>query len=851
MEKLILKCGFTVGDIVLLTAAVRDLHYWYPGKFLTDVRTLCPDLWQNNPHITALEDEDPEAKAMECTYPLIDQSNQAPYHCLHGFVEFLNHRLRLQIKPTAFKGDIHLSAQEKAWHSQVREVTGENIPFWIIAAGGKYDLTIKWWQSSRYQQVVDHFRGRIQFVQVGQKGHHHPRLDGVIDLRGLTTLRELVRLVYHSQGVLCSVTALMHLAAAMPTKRGQPPNRPCVVVAGGREPTHWEAYPHHQFIHTIGALPCCANGGCWKDRIVRLRDGDRRDRAENLCEDVIDELPRCMDLIKPQEVISRIERYFEGGVIQYLSAHQKKAGMKGIAATRESEFDQQALNLSSAGMACERFIKTIPDYPDRYDGRGIVICGGGVRLFTNAWVCINMLRHLGCTLPIQLWHFGRNEVDGPMKALMSRFGVQCVDALRMRKKHPVRLLKGWELKSYAILHSPYREVLLLDADNVPVVNPESLFTTSEYRATGALFWPDFLRGRDKKNMAIWRSFGLRMPDELEFETGQILVDKSRHWRALCLCLWMNENSDFFYRYLHGDKETFHLAFRKLKESYALIPKPIHPLEGTMCQHDFAGRRIFQHRNMEKWDLFFNKRINGFWLEKECRGYIANLRRVWDGRMTTHFRSKSLTNPKRIKRTIKIEGVMISCQERDKVRRRTLENLSKTDWADLPLHIHLDTPNGETPAQRQVRSSYLALQKSLDCRADYILFLEDDLDFNRHIRHNLYAWGPVKGRTASLASLYNPRVREKACDLRHNARIVEAKAAFGSQALLLSKEMAAYIVRRWNTVPGYQDIKISRLAGRLGNPIFYHAPSLVQHVGARSTWGGGFHQAPDYDPFWRA
>ncbi len=86
MRKLILKCGFTVGDIVLLTAAVRDLHYWYPRQFLTDVRTLCPDLWLNNPHITVLADDDPEAEQIECTYPLIDQSNQAPYHCIHGFI---------------------------------------------------------------------------------------------------------------------------------------------------------------------------------------------------------------------------------------------------------------------------------------------------------------------------------------------------------------------------------------------------------------------------------------------------------------------------------------------------------------------------------------------------------------------------------------------------------------------------------------------------------------------------------------------------------------------------------------------------------------------------------------------
>jgi hypothetical protein len=77
----------------------------------------------------------------------------------------------------------------------VHEVTGADIPFWIIAAGGKYDITIKWWALERYQKVVDHFQGRIQFVQVGAEGNHHPKLEGVIDLRGQTSLRELVRLV--------------------------------------------------------------------------------------------------------------------------------------------------------------------------------------------------------------------------------------------------------------------------------------------------------------------------------------------------------------------------------------------------------------------------------------------------------------------------------------------------------------------------------------------------------------------------------------------------------------------------------------------------------------------------------
>src|SRR5262245_62632624 len=98
MRKLILKCHFSAGDIVMMTAAVRDLHYWYPKQFLTDVRTAFPELWENNPYITRLSADDPTAEQIECSYPLINHCNEAPYHCLHGFIEFLNHRLDLAVR---------------------------------------------------------------------------------------------------------------------------------------------------------------------------------------------------------------------------------------------------------------------------------------------------------------------------------------------------------------------------------------------------------------------------------------------------------------------------------------------------------------------------------------------------------------------------------------------------------------------------------------------------------------------------------------------------------------------------------------------------------------------------------
>src|SRR5207253_249599 len=227
MRKLIFKSFLSPGDMVMLSAAIRDLHRCYANQFVTDVRTLCPEIWENNSHITALPDNS-DAELIECEYPLINDCNDTPYHCLHGYIDFLNTRLNLSIKPTSFRGDIHLSELEKSWYSQVHEVTGHDIPFWIVVAGGKYDVTIKWWETKRYQKVVDHFRGRIQFVQIGDWGHHHPRLKGVIDLRGETNLRELIRLVYHAQGVLCPVTAVMHLAAAVEVKGSGDFNRPCV-----------------------------------------------------------------------------------------------------------------------------------------------------------------------------------------------------------------------------------------------------------------------------------------------------------------------------------------------------------------------------------------------------------------------------------------------------------------------------------------------------------------------------------------------------------------------------------------------------------------------------------------------
>jgi ADP-heptose:LPS heptosyltransferase len=315
---IILRNFQSPGDIVMLTAAIRDIHLQHPGLFHTDVRTSAPDIWLNNPFVTSLDER--EAETIECHYPLIHRSNQEPWHFIHGFHQYLGEKLGINLKPSEFRGDIHLSEREKSWISQISEIVEIDLPFWIVVSGGKRDYTAKLWSVDRLQSVINHFLGRIVFVQVGSPEHHHPPLAGVVDLRGKTDLRQLIRLMYHAQGVVCPVTLVMHLAAAVEVKGGFPKNRPCVVIAGGREPPHWEAYPHHQFIHRVGTLSCCDNGGCWKSRVVPLGDGDEKDRSENLCVDVVGDLPRCMENIAVDDVVRSIEVYFAGGAARYLNA---------------------------------------------------------------------------------------------------------------------------------------------------------------------------------------------------------------------------------------------------------------------------------------------------------------------------------------------------------------------------------------------------------------------------------------------------------------------------------------------------------------------------------------------------
>ena len=215
--------------------------------------------------------------------------------------------------------------------------------------------------------------------------------------------------------------------------------------------------------------------------------------------------------------------------------------------------------------------------------------------------------------------------------------------------------------------------------------------------------------------------------------------------------------------------------------------------------------------------------------------------------------------------LKFSTVIITCPGREQDLRNTLTSYLLTDMADWPV-IQLDTNTCERRQERQERNSLTALELLLKGEADVYLFCEDDLRFNQHLRHNLENWRPLRNWTSGLrpgcvapsvkeyffGSLYDPNIRVQQENAAENYFIAEPDSVYGSQCFVLSRAVVEYCVAHWWEVPGMQDIKISRLAARLG-PLHYHTPSLVQHVGVKSTWteDARFHETKMYDPDFRA
>jgi ADP-heptose:LPS heptosyltransferase len=295
-KKVLFKTFLSPGDIMTLTAAIESIHIQFPNEFLTGVATSQQEIFSNNPHIVPLFEYDDDVKVIDVHYDSINVSNQTSAQFIRGYTDFISKELQIPLTLQVNRPYVYLSDEEKA----TRLIPGD---YAIINAGVKDCYTCKQWPIEYYQEVVNRTRN-VQWAQVGESHpqHFHPKLTGVVDLIGKTTIREFLSLVANCRGAIGPVTFLMHSCAAF--------EKQYICLNGGREPVAWVQYPKQQTLHTIGMLDCCQDNACWKSRVIPL--GDDNDDPKYVCRYPITTglapYGKCMSLITPDDVTSIIRK---------------------------------------------------------------------------------------------------------------------------------------------------------------------------------------------------------------------------------------------------------------------------------------------------------------------------------------------------------------------------------------------------------------------------------------------------------------------------------------------------------------------------------------------------------------
>ena len=327
-RKVILKQGQSPGDILVFTRAVGDLKDSYPN-YEIDIRSPAPEIWNNNPRLTPLDEQDPEVEIFDIRYDEINESGWNGLHFSDAFRHDLEKKLGVPIRKTGIRPELYISEEEKSWFNQVHCEFGWDGPYWILNAGRKQDNELKFYH--RWQEVVDLFneavKGKVKLVQIGHASHIHPPLRGVLNLVGKTDLRQLIRLGYWAHGSVGAISFQFVMSAAF--------QQPAVVVAGGKEGVRWQLYPHIQYLYTNGCLPCCEWDGCWL--------GGVKGKCKFLSKDGV---PKCFELITPQRIVDSMLMYYNGHKLRLPSDEEHQRNIEAQKAFETAKIEHGAKRMT-------------------------------------------------------------------------------------------------------------------------------------------------------------------------------------------------------------------------------------------------------------------------------------------------------------------------------------------------------------------------------------------------------------------------------------------------------------------------------------------------------------------------
>lgn len=275
-RELIYFCGDTLGDDLMCTAVLRELRkrerrgVWMMTRF--------PALFEGNSDPAQVVPFDFRYERMVNWVGGRDWFIEYGGHDHAADVSPVpaQHIIALMCRSAGITGPVtlrpylHLSDEERARG----RVATRQIALHSSGMSAQSAMRNKEWFPDRLQQVVDALRGEFTFVQLGSPSD--PPLDGAVDLRGKTSLRESAAVLASSVLFLGQVGFLMHLTRAV--------DRPAVVIYGGREMPWETGYSCNTNLYT--ELPCAP---CWR---------------WNTCHNPVERL--CMRVITAEDVIAAV-----------------------------------------------------------------------------------------------------------------------------------------------------------------------------------------------------------------------------------------------------------------------------------------------------------------------------------------------------------------------------------------------------------------------------------------------------------------------------------------------------------------------------------------------------------------
>jgi hypothetical protein len=273
LPQLLLSFRSGIGDQLLCTAVLREFRR--RGRRGLWVISDHPELFLHNDDVDFVV---PPAKSAAATWlkretsPVYTRYLQAEDRDIIPTRHIIAIMCRLSglDGTVALRPYLTLRDQER----QAGRLAPQQIAIQSSGLGARYPMRNKEWYPERFQAVVDALRSQYTFVQLGAAGD--PPLEGAVDLRGTTTLRQTAAVLSQSLVFVGQVGFLMHLARAVDCR--------AAIVYGGREHPSQSGYScNENLFSSVHCAPCWKWNTCEYDR-------------------------KCMRMIGAEAVVAAVER---------------------------------------------------------------------------------------------------------------------------------------------------------------------------------------------------------------------------------------------------------------------------------------------------------------------------------------------------------------------------------------------------------------------------------------------------------------------------------------------------------------------------------------------------------------